>query len=401
MSDSCREFGNLPRVLGTYDPPGPSTAMDGPEGERLLVLVGGLHGNEPAGVRAIRTFFEQLEEHGLSPRGHVLGISGNRAALKQGKRYIDEDLNRLWNEETVRIDRPLPGPEATVEAREQREILEALGDALARRPSRVTLLDLHSTSAEGSPFAIMSDTLQNRSVASALGIPIVLGLEERVQGTLLSWFSEMGHRALCVEGGQNAVPSTVDHHLAVIWITLVSGGFLDEEEVPGFEEHRERLQTTAWGLPDFCEIRFRYEVPDDAGFEMVPGYTNFHLVSRGMHLAYTAEDGVRREVRCPHDGQLIMPRYQGQGDDGFFLGTEVPTWALRLSATVRTMRFVPFLRAMPGVSKDPSRPRGLIVDRRIARWRTVEILHLFGYRRCAAEGEKLYFLRRPDRLTES
>ena len=96
-----------------------------------------------------------------------------------------------------------------------------------------------------------------------------------------------------------------------------------------------------------------------------------------------------------------MPRYQGQGDDGFFLGTEVPTWALRLSATVRTMRFGPLLRAMPGVSKDPDRPRGLIVDRRIARWRTVEILHLFGYRRCAAEGERLYFLRRPDRLAEA
>ena len=61
MTDPGIEFENLPRVLGAYDPTGPSTATDGPEGERLLVFLGGLHGNEPAGVRAIRIFFEQLE----------------------------------------------------------------------------------------------------------------------------------------------------------------------------------------------------------------------------------------------------------------------------------------------------------------------------------------------------
>ncbi len=418
MTAPRSEFQDLPRVLGSYplagDDGGASVAVgsaggDGENGgEKLLVLVGGLHGNEPAGVLAIQKFFEELHKSDLRPRGRILGLCGNRRALFTGKRYLDVDLNRLWTEETVRFGAPPLDATAGVEQREQREMLDELETAFAERPSRSYLLDLHSTSAEGSPFVIMSDSLQNRPVATALGIPVVLGLEERVQGTLLSWFSEMGYSALCVEGGQNKEPSTVEHHLAIIWITLVAAGFLDEQDVSDLEARRQRLRGTAWGLPEYCEIRFRYKVPEGTKFEMIPGYTNFHLVSRGMHLAdvsrpdtkdESGEEQVVKEVRCPHDGQLIMPRYQGQGNDGFFIGNEIPLWALRLSAAVRRLRLGPLLRALPGVSRDRSRARGLVIDKRIARWRTVEILHLFGYRRCAREGENLYFLRRPDRFS--
>ena len=391
-----REFQDLPRVLGAWPPNGESTRP----GERLLVVIGGLHGNEPAGVRAIRDFFRDLEASGLRPRGRVLGLAGNRSALARGERYAEQDLNRLWAEERVRLGAAPDHEPATAEEREQREILAELESALATGPSRVYLLDLHSTSAAGSPFAIMSDTLQNRRVAETLGIPVLLGLEERVQGTLLSWFSELGHTALCVEGGQNEEPSTSEHLLSVIWMTLVAAGFLDPGEVAELAHHRGRLAATAWGLPEFCEIQYRHEVLDGVDFRMEPGFTNFHLVRRGDHLATVfGEDDAQERVLCPQDGQLIMPRYQGQGNDGFFLGNEVPLWALRLSAVVRRLRLGPLLRLLPGVHRDRERKRGLVVDQQIARWRTVEILHLFGYRRCAREGHRLYFLRRPDRFS--
>ena len=406
MTDERSDLKNLPRVLGSY-PEGREVLP----GERLLVLVGGLHGNEPAGVRAILKFFEELKQENLALHGHVIGLAGNRPALEEGERYIDCDLNRLWSEDFVAFDRSrtevpsavseIPRAAELAEFYEQQEILEELQKALSRKPSQAILLDLHSTSADGSPFAIMADTLQNRPLAMSLGIPVLLGLEERVEGTLLSWFSEMGHSALCVEGGQNGLDSTLEHHLAVIWITLVTAGLVEAENVPRFETHLETLSSTAWGLPDLCEIRYRYEVPVDTDFRMEPGFTNFHIVSRGTHLANLTRDGKTTRIHCPHDGQLIMPRYQGQGNDGFFLGTEIPSWALRLSAFLRHLRLGKLVRLLPGVKSDPKRQRGLIVDKKIARWKTAEILHLFGYRRRARQGDKLYFLRRPDRFEEA
>lgn len=403
---------NLPRLLGTYPPgDGPAGTAGAKEGGKLLILVGGLHGNEPAGVRAILRFFEELEESALPIDGRVVGITGNARALREGGRFLVHDLNRLWTEETVRLDPGLDGAsgapigesvsgsEGYTEEVEQQEILRELRRVLDRAPGCAVLLDLHSTSAEGPPFAIMADTLQNRSIASALRIPIVLGLEELVQGTLLAWFSEMGHCAVCIEGGQNELDSTVDHHLASIWITLVTAGLLAESEVSNFAALRERLAATVWGLPEFCEIKYRYGVPPEGKFEMEAGFTNFHLVSQGTALARESVDGETKRIRCPHDGQLIMPRYQGQGADGFFIGREIPSWALRFSTVIRYLRLSPLLRLLPGVRRNPDRVRSLIVDRRIARWRTLEILHLFGYRRCGREGYLLYFLRRPDRFS--
>lgn len=382
---------DLPRVLGVFPP------EDRPAPGPLLLLVGGVHGNEGGGIHAIRRVFDALERLQPRLRGRVVGIVGNRQALAAGERYLDEDLNRLWTDaEVLRLEREGP---RTREGGEQAEVLAVLRRFLATGPERAVLMDLHSTSAEGSPFAIMSDSLQNRRVARALGVPLLLGLEERVDGTLLSWFSEEGHVAFCLEGGQSGLDSTVDHHVAAIWVTLVSAGLVPAADVPELEEHRETLATTAWGLPEFCEVLYRFEVPEDAEFRMVPGYTNFHIVTQGVQLATLTRDGEVRDVRCPQDGLLIMPRYQGQGTDGFFLGREIPGWALSLSAWLRRLRLGWALWLLPGVRRDATRSRGLVVDGRIARWRTLEILHLFGYRRYGREGHRLFFLRRPDALS--
>ena len=163
-------------------------------------------------MRAIRSVFRTLEKERPPIAGRIVGLAGNTAALASGRRYLEHDLNRLWTEERLRpLERRDPSLERA-EEREQRALHEVFQRHLAAGWERVVLLDLHSTSAGGAPFSIMSDTLQNRPVAFALGVPVILGLEERVEGTLLAWFSDRGHVALVLEGGQNEQPSTADHH---------------------------------------------------------------------------------------------------------------------------------------------------------------------------------------------
>ena len=55
---------------------------------------------------------------------------------------------------------------------------------------------------------------------------------------------------------------------------------------------------------------------------MLPGFRNFQPVEKGQLLAHSGP-GLAAEVRAPWTGILIMPRYQGQGLDGYFLGRPV------------------------------------------------------------------------------
>ena len=384
---------NVERRLGSYAGAEPS------RGGTLLVVIGGLHGNEPAGVLAFREVLAELEALGPRMRGRVVGFAGNVGALGRGTRYQDRDLNRMWTD--AEIEELEAAASLRPEGREQLELLHEIQPLLTKAWEEIVLLDLHSTSAEGSPFTIMGDTLQNRRVAFALPIPVILGLEERVEGTLVSFFSERGHTAVCVEGGQNESPETVANHRAAIWLTLVSTGLVDERDAPDLASHRRTLERAARDAPAVVELRHRQDVPDDTVFEMRPGYVNFMRVSRGEtlgHLRDRATPGPPIPTRPPLDGMVLMPRYQGQGNDAYFVGGEVRPFWLRVSAWLRRRRLEWALSHLPGIHRPEAMPRTLEVDASVARWYVLEILHLFGYRRTLREGPRLVFIRRRDRI---
>ena len=74
---------------------------DGP----MLIVLGGIHGNEPAGLHAIEPL---LEPPGLAlARGDLVVLSGNRGALAEGVRYLERDLNRGWSETSLE-NLPIP-----------------------------------------------------------------------------------------------------------------------------------------------------------------------------------------------------------------------------------------------------------------------------------------------------
>ena len=52
---------------------------------------------------------------------------------------------------------------------------------------------------------------------------------------------------------------------------------------------------------------------------MEPGFANIQPVARGQLLARDR----RGEIRAPEDCLVVMPLYQGLGDDGFFLGRDL------------------------------------------------------------------------------
>jgi succinylglutamate desuccinylase len=63
----------------------------------LILSLGGLHGNEPAGVHALMRV-ESAFENGLATlkRGRIQAYAGNLPALQKSTRFQDFDMNRIW-----------------------------------------------------------------------------------------------------------------------------------------------------------------------------------------------------------------------------------------------------------------------------------------------------------------
>ncbi len=223
---------------------------------------------------------------------------------------------------------------------------------------------------------------------------MILGLEEQVDGALLEYVNNKGHITVGVEAGQHHDERSIDLHEAFLRLALVNAGCVDDSALPGQARMRARLEDASRGLPSVLEVRYRHPVTAEDGFEMHGGYENFDPVRRDDVIAADA----RGDIRAPETGRVLLPLYQGQGDDGFFLVREFARFWLAVSALLRHMRLGAIVPWLPGVSAHPEYADTLVVDRHVARWFTVEIFHLLGYRKKRSKGHQLLFSRRVETL---
>jgi succinylglutamate desuccinylase len=353
-----------------------------------LIGVGGLHGNEPAGILALQRVLDALNgrEEGVS--GDFVALAGNRAALAQRRRYLVRDLNRSWTPTDIEAT-ATRGSDASPEDLEQLELLEALEGALADARGPGFLLDLHTTSGPGKPFSTIMDSLPSRRFAFGIPVPLVVGLGELVEGTLLGYMAERGVPGIVFEGGKHDSPNSIGASEAAIWLSLARAGVVDEAAFPEVSQGRTYLRAATKELPPALELRYRHAITPEDGFEMLPGMRSFQRVLEGEVLA----ENRWGKVRSPERGRLLMPLYQPQGEDGFFLIREFhPSW-LTVSEALRRLKVDRIIHWLPGIRRHSSDSRSLLVNRRWARWFTLEILHLLGYRKEVEEGDQLVVLK--------
>lgn len=378
--------GSVPRVLGEVrgSSPGPT-----------LLCIGGVHGNEPAGVYALQNVARRLEPLAPEMRGEFVALAGNLRALEAGRRFLDRDLNRAWTAGRLAVLRN-GGRHDEAEDKEQVELLDAIEAVVERARGPVYVLDLHTTSGPGAPFSTFGDTLPNRAFAEKLPVPMVLGLEELVKGTLLGFLGEHGLVAIAYESGQHFEPRAVDRAEAGVWIALAGVGLLSEWRLPMLAEARKALARDARGLPPALEMRRRHHVEPSDGFRMRPGYRNFQPVAHGEVLAEDAGGPVTVDEPAV---RVLMPLYQEQGEDGFFLVREFgPIW-LRISHVLRVLRAERLACCLPGVNRDGEGPDTVHVDKRIARWYAKQLFHLLGFRE--VEDREHHLIMRKRRFDEA
>jgi predicted deacylase len=365
---------DVPRVLGTH---GEARGGYGP----LLLVNTGIHGNEPAGVHAARHLLARLREHGTPLRGRLVLLAANRDALRAGRRYLERDLNRGWTEAGLRRLYACPPDHDGPEDHAQRALLSVFLRELDAARGAVSFLDLHTSSADGAPFTCLADTLTNRAWALSLPVPVILGLEEAIDGAVMEWFEERGIAALAVEGGKHEDERSARNLLDVICLSMHARGLWDERTAAacGFDlgVARRRLGESSAGTPRIVEIVKRHALRPGDGFRMRPGFQSFDRVTPSTVLA----DSAAGEIRPPSTGRVLLPLYQGQGDDGFFFARDVARFWLSVASWARILGLPRIVTWLPGVRRDPGHPHGVLVDRRLARWFVVEVFHLLGYRK--------------------
>ena len=226
------------------------------DGDPEVAVVGGIHGDEPCGPRAV----ERLLDADLEVERPVRLIVANEAALAAGDRYLDADLNRAF-----------PGnPDgAAHEVRLAADLIDALDGC--------TTLAIHSTQSYAEPFAVVDSMDEvTRAVAPHLPVDAVIQTDAFTEGRLI----EHPH-TLEVEAGLQGSDSAADNAYWLSRAFLAATGAISAPGADGVLD--------AGGREDVAVFRLRERIPKPVADSYEVFAHNFERVAAGERFA--AADG--------------------------------------------------------------------------------------------------------------
>ena len=175
--------------------------------------------------------------------------------------------------------------------------------------------EMHTFSAEGSMFSITSSDPRQRKLLSNLYVPMVFGIEKSLRGTALGYYQQQGFISFGLEGGQHENELTEYNITASLLLLLHAVGAIEKQYVEKIKEYERHLKEHTQHLPVETELVYQHIIEPGDGFAMRPGYSNFEPIKKGEWLANDNEGKIIAQT----DGYILMPLYQKQGNDGFFI----------------------------------------------------------------------------------
>jgi hypothetical protein len=263
-----------------------------------VAIIALMHGNEIAGAVALETLLKSLHAgDACLARGTLTLVFANLDAAARfdpenptSSRFVDEDLNRLWDDAELA----------------QRRTSAELDRARVLRPvieSADVVLDLHSMLWPSDPLILCGPTAKGRALACAIGVPsLVVADQGHVSGRRLIDYGPFvdpddPRTAILVEAGPHWEQVTVRTMLDTIAGLLDVTGLGPRREVTPNPLVAEVTVGITAATAQFCFVApFR-------GGEIVP-----------QRDTLIAMDG-NAEIRTPHDDcLLVMPSlHPGRG----------------------------------------------------------------------------------------
>jgi len=269
---------------------------DGGEHDLHLVFGSMVHGDEVGSLPAVVEALELLAAKALGFGGRITFFVGNPEAGLERRRFLEQDLNRMFMERT----------EEAHEVRRARQLMPILDTA-------DLFVDFHQTIlATRKPFYIcpwhQPGWLWARALAGAEHWVTRPPYQSFASGLVCAdeYVRVQGKAGLTLElGEQGFFPDAAARALRTIRRALALGDQLAED--PG------ALQQQAQQEP---ELEFLQTVHREkftaAEMSLRPGLVNFEPVKEGDLLS--GSDGP--ELRAPSTGAVLFPKYPPRGADG-------------------------------------------------------------------------------------
>ncbi|MGP1609725.1 MAG: hypothetical protein ACTS5G_03380, partial [Burkholderiales bacterium] len=213
------------RLLGHY-----TCGLPGP----LILAIGGIHGNEPNGPRAIRAFANMLHAQAPLITGTFLGLLGNVRASAECQRYIDKDLNRCF------IAGHVSAAHSALLGHEAGELqqLTALLHRLKHDFEDICFVDCHTTSAQTIPYLSINVHALSIQLASRFPLNRVIGLQQSIPGCLAEYCNHsLDFRGFTFEAGQHQSAAAFSNQVAMLWLMLVYAGALSKHDLKTFRQY--------------------------------------------------------------------------------------------------------------------------------------------------------------------
>jgi predicted deacylase len=281
-----------PWIAGNTGVPG-FTTIAGPNSGPHVVLLAITHGNEFSGAIVL----ERILRAGLRPaRGTLTCGFVNLAAFSRFdprqptlSRFVDEDLNRLWDPAL------LDGPRRSCELDRAREIRPIIDDA-------EILLDLHSMLWPSDPLLLCGPSEPGRALALAVGVPsLVVADRGHANGPRIIDYPRFTEgradaAAVLLEAGQHWEISAVETaHAGVAQLLRSLRMATEDVALPPPLRHPPQ---------SFAEVTDTI-IAETAGLSFVQPYRGGEIIKHRETLIAT--DGPT-EIRTPYDDcLLVMP----------------------------------------------------------------------------------------------
>ena len=258
------------------------------------VILGGVHGDEICGVFAMRQMMTNPETLRVT-KGKVILMYGNLEAIKQNKRLVGENLNRMFLADDALYSEKA---KASYEYKRAMEIRPYLQEA-------DVLLDLHSVGTLDSvPFIICENN--GVSIANRFDVSIVCsGLDEAHPGGTDGYMNTIGKIGLCMECGQDTDPVAVDRAMEGVRTFLDTIGHTDKPIPPVNKGQR--------------HIRVTFIYKNEAPFTLERDFEEFEDIKEGDLIG---KDG-DKEVRADRDGLIMFARSKQESGGECFCIAEV------------------------------------------------------------------------------
>lgn len=253
-----------------------------------------MHGNEICGAIAL----DRMLYAGIRPvRGKITFAFCNIEAYRSFRRvdpavsrYVDEDMNRVWEKGA------LDGPRNSQELRRAR-LLRPLIDTVDY------LLDIHSTTNINPAIMLTGVAKKHLDFAKAIGFPVYLVRDAGHEGgqRLRDYgrFAEPQSPAvaLLVESGQHWAKETAETASEAAWRFLAATGVLSKADAAPWRDRPRAAQR-------IIQVTDRVTIQSD-DFRFFDTYEGFEVIERAGTVI--ARDG-GRAIRTPYDHcVLIMP----------------------------------------------------------------------------------------------